>query len=163
MSKSMEQRVISEDGQQRAWVGVVSRAHVRRGVAGGFAQLCHGKRGPLARMNVGDWLIYYSPRTEMGGGEPLQAFTAIGRVVGESVTPFDMGGGFVPFRRSIAYERARELPIAEARDQVAFLRDPKWGWLARRGHFEVTLEDAAAIARAMCGVAAPPRRTASFW
>ncbi|TDM67930.1 EVE domain-containing protein, partial [Lactobacillus crispatus] len=25
-----------------AWLGVVSRTHVRRGLAGGFAQLCHG-------------------------------------------------------------------------------------------------------------------------
>ena len=33
----------------RAWVGVVSRAHVLRGVEGGFAQLCHGKHAPLSR------------------------------------------------------------------------------------------------------------------
>ena len=45
----------------RYWLGVVSRAHVERGVAGGFAQLCHGRAAPLARMQTGDWLIYYSP------------------------------------------------------------------------------------------------------
>src|SRR5262249_6246371 len=69
----------------RAWVGVVSRAHVRRGVAGGFAQLSHGKRAPLARMNVGDWLVYYSPRTDFPDGAPLRAFTALGRIVGQDV------------------------------------------------------------------------------
>ncbi|QUL54975.1 hypothetical protein KDC22_32875 [Paenibacillus tritici] len=28
-------------------------------------------------MQHGDWLVYYSLRTEIGDGEPLQAFTAI--------------------------------------------------------------------------------------
>lgn len=74
-------------------------------MAGGFAQLCHGKRGPLAKMSVGDWLVYYSPTTELGGGVPLKAFTAIGRIQGADVHPFDMGGGFMPYRRDVAFER----------------------------------------------------------
>ena len=65
------------------WIGVVSRAHVQGGVAGGFAQLCHGKERPLRRMRTGDWLIYYSPRTEREGGAPIQSFTAIGRVAAD--------------------------------------------------------------------------------
>ena len=80
-----------------AWLGVVSRAHVQRGVAGGFAQLCHGKAQPLRRMKGGDWLVYYSPTAEMGGAS-LRAFTAIGRVGDDDVYTFDMGGGFIPFR-----------------------------------------------------------------
>jgi hypothetical protein len=135
----------------RAWVGVVSRAHVRRGVAGGFAQLCHGKRGPLARMQPGDWLVYYSPSTEMGGGEPLRAFTALGRVVGADIYPFDMGGGFVPFRRDVAYEAdARETPLRALAPRLRFVSEnPRWGMLARRGHFEIPLEDLEVIAAAM--------------
>jgi hypothetical protein len=45
----------------RYWIGVVSESHVKLGVEGGFAQLCHGKSAPLRRMREGDWLIYYSP------------------------------------------------------------------------------------------------------
>lgn len=135
----------------RAWVGVVSRAHVIRGVEGGFAQLCHGKRVPLEKMGVGDWLIYYSPRTEMRGGEPLKAFTALGRVTGERTVTFDMGGGFVPYRREVRFERgAREVPIARLGEGLGFIRDnPNWGMLARRGHFEISLEDLRTIAAAM--------------
>ena len=33
---------------RRYWIGVACREHVGRGVAGGFAQLCHGKAAPLA-------------------------------------------------------------------------------------------------------------------
>ncbi len=42
----------------RYWLGVVSRAHVRRGIALGIAQIGHGKRGGLARMNGGDCSVF---------------------------------------------------------------------------------------------------------
>src|SRR5208337_621234 len=80
------------------WIGVVSRQHVLRGVAGGFAQVCHGKGAPLRRMQEGDWLIYYSPVEQMGQAEPCRRFTAVGRVRSGETYEADMGGGF-PFRR----------------------------------------------------------------
>ncbi len=135
----------------KAWVGVVSRAHVRRGVSGGFAQLCHGKRGPLARMQAGDWLVYYSPTTEFGGGIPLRAFTAIGRVAGDRLYTCEMGDGFVPHRRDVVYLPVeREVPVAQIAGALRFVRDNRnWGMLARRGHFEIDLGDLSVIASAM--------------
>ena len=135
----------------RAWIGVVSRAHVLRGVAGGFAQLGHGKRQPLDRMAVGDWLVYYSPSTELRGGVPLRAFTALGRVVGPRAYAFDMGGGFVPFRRDVAYEAdVREVPVAALAPALHFVqRSASWGMLARRGHFEIDRHDLEVIRTAM--------------
>jgi len=64
----------------RYWIGVASRDHVTSGVEGGFCQLCHGKQQPLLRMKPGDWLIYYSPRTQMREGDTVRSFTAIGRI-----------------------------------------------------------------------------------
>src|SRR5262245_5117377 len=135
----------------RAWVGVVSRSHVRRGVAGGFAQLGHGKQSPLARMNVGDWLVYYSPATEFPDGTSLRAFTAIGRIVGERPYRVDMGRGFLPFRRDVVYAAGvREVPIRELASKLAFVSGrPHWGMLARRGHFEIAMADLDTIASAM--------------
>lgn len=135
----------------RAWIGVVSRTHVLRGVAGGFAQLCHGKRGPLARMGVGDRLVYYSPTTEFRGGVPLRAFTAIGRIVGDAVYPFEMGGGFVPFRRDVAFDQELcEAPVRGLTSRLHFIqKNPNWGLLARRGHFEIDLYDLGVIESAM--------------
>lgn len=140
----------------RAWVGVVSRSHVMRGVEGNFAQLCHGKRLQLEKMSVGDWLVYYSPKTDMHEGEPLRAFTALGRVQGERTVLFDMGGGFVPYRREVRFERAaREVSLASLSERLGFIRgNPHWGMLARRGHFEISLEDLHTIATAM-GVSLP--------
>ncbi|HEU4407442.1 MAG TPA: EVE domain-containing protein [Polyangiaceae bacterium] len=137
------------EGPARAWVGVVSYEHVRRGVAGGFAQLCHGRRAPLARMNEGDWLVYYSPRVSLGGGDALRAFTAIGRVRGGPAYAFDMGGGFVPFRRDVSYVPSEPVPLARLAPALRFVREPGWGLKARRGHFEIELDDLRVIAAAM--------------
>jgi hypothetical protein len=129
---------------------VVSQGHVRLGVRGGFAQLCHGQEAPLRRMQPGDFLVYYSPTTEFRSGEPLRAFTALGRVSDVQLTRFDMGGGFVPFRRGIRYLAQKSVPIDALRTQLRFVRDnPNWGWLARRGHFEIGLADLELIAAAM--------------
>lgn len=62
------------------WIGVVSRGHAQIGVKGGFIQLNHGKKAPVARLRAGDGLAIYSPRTNYPDGGPLQSFTAIGVV-----------------------------------------------------------------------------------
>ena len=137
-------------GSERYWVEVVARDHVRRGVEGGFAQLSHGKRAPLDRMRAGDWLLYYSPKASRSGGEPLRAFTAIGRVVGEEAYRFDMGGGFVPFRRDVSYLPSEEASMRPLIDRLSFIRNKeRWGQPFRRGHFEIVRDDFALIAAAM--------------
>jgi hypothetical protein len=131
-----------------AWLGVVSRAHVRRGIAGGFAQLCHGKSQPLRRMRRGDWLVYYSPTVEMGG-EPLRAFTAIGQVEGEDIYPYDMGGGFIPNRRDVRYISAKEVVLDTIKPKLKLCAGPNWGMALRRGHLPLDVADFATIAAAM--------------
>jgi hypothetical protein len=132
------------------WIGVVSEAHVQRGVAGGFAQLCHGKAAPLRKMKQGDWFVYYSPRTEIKGGEPLQSFTAIGRVRDDEVYEYAMSDTFVPFRRNIDYMECQQASIRGLLDQLSFTRDNRnWGYLFRRGQFQITADDFHRIAEAM--------------
>jgi hypothetical protein len=137
-----------ESSPVRGWLGVVSRAHVQRGVGEGFAQVCHGRAQPLRRMHRGDWLVYYSPTIEMGG-DPLRAFTALGRIEDEDVFAFDMGGGFVPFRRRVSYVRAREVPLAALKDRLDLCAQPSWGMALRRGHLPLTSHDLGLIAEAM--------------
>jgi EVE domain len=146
----MEERTADAQSAPRSWVAVVSAAHVERGVSGGFAQACHGKRAPLARMRAGDMLVYYSPRTELGAGVPLRAFTALGHVSDERVYPFDMGGGFVPHRRDVRYLHQRTVLLDALASRLHFTQPGSgWGLLARRGHFEIDLHDAGVIAAAM--------------
>ncbi|WP_433944629.1 EVE domain-containing protein [Paenibacillus sp. SN-8-1] len=150
MQNELQQLELQLQDESRYWIGVVSASHVARGVAGGFAQLCHGKSAPLKRMRPGDWLIYYSPRTDMTNGQPLQAFTAIGQVVDERVYEYRMSETFVPFRRDIRYSPCREVKISTLLQQLSFTRGvTNWGYRFRFGHLEIEREDFLTIAEAM--------------
>lgn len=134
----------------RYWIGVASRDHVRRGVAGGFCQFGHGKHSAVRRVKPGDRVIYYSPRTALDGGDPVQAFTALGIVAPGEPYMADMGGGFIPARRDMRFLPGREAPIRPLLDSLSFTRGrPSWGYVFRRGLFEIAPADYAAIAAAM--------------
>lgn len=60
------------------WINTVSKNHVLIGFDGGFTQANHSKNSRLKNLAKGDYIIFYSPRTEFKGGKPLQKFTAIG-------------------------------------------------------------------------------------
>jgi hypothetical protein len=141
-------QAVDRSSPARAWLGVVSRAHVQRGVRESFAQVCHGRAQPLRRMQPGDWLVYYSPTLEMGG-EALRAFTALGRIQDADVFPFDMGGGFVPFRRKVTYQPIREVPLSAIKDQLELCAGANWGIALRRGLLALSDHDFACIAAAM--------------
>jgi hypothetical protein len=139
-----------EQEMPKYWIGVASRDHVKTGVAGGFCQLAHGKMSPVRRLSPGDWIAYYSPRTELRGGDPLQAFTAIGRVKDGDPYLFDMGGGFVPARRDVAFMPCSEAPIRPLIDRLTFIKSKKnWAYPFRFGILEIPGKDFQLIAEAM--------------
>lgn len=118
------------------WIGVVSENHVKRGVEGEFCQVCHGKGGPLKRMQKGDYLLYYSPKVALGSNQKLQAFTAVGKMRDDRIYQFEMTPDFVPFRRDVEfYQPVRSCPIGVARQHL------EWKTYAsqlRYGHFEIS-------------------------
>lgn len=132
------------------WVTVVSKDHVAKGMAGGFMQATHGKSAPLKRMQVGDGVLYYSPKVEFSGNEKLQAFTAIAQVIGQDVYQHDMGGGFVPFRRDVRYLACVDFPIQPLIPALTFIQDKaSWGYMFRFGFFEIPHVDFDLIAGQM--------------
>jgi hypothetical protein len=135
------------------WIAVASAEHARRGCAEpqhGFMQVCHGKCAPLRRVQPGDRVAYYAPSISMGGKDRLQSFISIGLVQPGVPYAFDMGGGFVPFRRDVLYVPAREAPIAPLLDQFEFVEDrARWGYKFRFGLFKVSDEDMRLVAKAM--------------
>jgi EVE domain len=132
------------------WIAVASAEHVRWGRKGGYMQVCHGKRGPLARVQPGDGVVYYSPTEVFRGPGKLQAFTAIGRVKDSAPYAFDMGGGFVPFRRDVDWFEAQESPILPLLDQLEFSAGRRnWGYQLRFGLFSISARDFGVIADAM--------------
>lgn len=131
----------------RYWIGVASREHVLRGVTGGFAQVCHGKPGPLKCMDEGDWIVYYSPTETFGGKERCQLFTAIGKINAGDPYLFKMSQDFIPWRRDVSFLQVQETPIQPLLDKLSFIKDKKkWGFPFRRGCFEIPKDDFQIIA-----------------
>jgi predicted RNA-binding protein len=132
------------------WIVVVSKDHIARGVAGGFMQANHGKEGPLKRMVVGDWVIFYSPKQTFAGKEPLQAFTAIGEVADDQIYQHKMTDDFIPYRRNIKYHNCSETPIAPLINDLSFITNKNsWGYQFRFGFFQIPEEDFKLIYSAM--------------
>ena len=134
----------------RYWIAVVSRDHVLKGVAGGFAQAGHGKSAPLKKMKKGDWLIYYSPKMSLNGDEKCQCFTAIGTVKDEKIYQVEMSKDFVPNRRDVDYKKCREVPILPLINDLSFIKDKKhWGYQFRFGIVEIPEPDFKIISKLM--------------
>jgi hypothetical protein len=138
-----------ESRRPAAWLAVVSHEHVRRAVELGIAQVNHGSRAGLARMEAGDWMIYYSPKERRDGGEPVKAFTAIGQVADDEIWQAD-DGDFHPFRRRIEYlQDAVVAPVAQLQPVLDLTAGPNWGYQLRRGLLELSAGDLDRIREAM--------------
>jgi len=141
--------------ERNYWIGVVSKDHVARGIAGGFTQLNHGKAGPLERMRAGDGFAFYSPRLWYPDGAPLQAFTGVGRVRDGIVyqarqAEDNQGEACAPFRLGIDYLPAQDAPIKPLIEALSFIRSKAhWGAAFRFGYLRVPEADFARIAAAM--------------
>jgi hypothetical protein len=138
----------------RYWLAVVQREHVLRGVSLGIVQTNHGAKSGVQRMQPGDGLVYYSPKTSYPDGDPLREFTAIGVVAEGDAWQADalmMAGADRPWRRKVLYdESARATPIAPLLEVLELTRGNRnWGMIMRRGQVEVTQNDFELIAHEM--------------
>ena len=132
------------------WLTVASANDVARGRMGGFRQVCHDKRPPLLRISPGDGVVYYSPTEVFGNRTPCQAFTALGFARDTLPYPFDMGGGFVPFRRDVDWLATRPAAIHPLLDQLELTRGQRnWGQPFRYGIVRIVPADFTCIASAM--------------
>lgn len=131
------------------WVGVVTKDHVTYGSQHGIVQIGHGKRSGLARMDAGDWLIYYSPRGAMASTVPLQEFTAIAQLPDNDLYEANELA-MKPWRRRATYKQCSSVPIRDLLDQLSFTAGkPNWGYVLRFGMLEIPQDDFKVIADAM--------------
>lgn len=132
------------------WINTVSREHVRRAVEGKFTQADHGKPDRLRRMSSGDRIAFYSPKTDYPEGAPLQAFTAIGRLVGDEVYPVEISPGLTMYRRGVEFVDCAETPVRPLINELDFIEDKKrWGFRFRFGLFQISDHDFEIIETAM--------------
>ena len=132
------------------WINTISKDHVMRGVAGGFTQANHGKPQALKRLQAGDWVVFYSPKTAYQDGEPLQAFTAIAQVADDELYRVEMSPSFVPWRRNLKFYKCQEAPIRPIIEELTFIKDKsRWGYMFRFGLFQIPKADFELIATAL--------------
>jgi hypothetical protein len=139
----------------RYWLAVVQREHVLRGVSLGIVQTNHGAKAGIQRMQPGDGLVYYSPKTDYPDGDPLREFTAIGVVAEGEPWQVDSsmmaGSDFRPWRRKVLYdESAHAVPIAPLLETLELTRGNRnWGYIMRRGQVEISPRDFGVVATEM--------------
>lgn len=126
----------------RYWIVVVSKDHIALGLEGGFMQSNHGKPTSLKRLTKDDWVIFYSPKQTYAGNEPLQAFTAIGRVKDDELYQHKMSENFIPYRRNVHYYDCKETVILPLINKLEFIENKRsWGYKFRFGFFEIQEND----------------------
>ncbi len=143
---------MSQDAAPRTryWINTVSLDHVLLGVEGGFTQADHGSDTRLRRLRHGDRVAFYSPRTAVRTGRPLQQFTALGVVADDEPYRVEVREGFRPWRRRVDFEPVVAVPVKPLLPVLGFVDDEEhWGLPFRRGLFEVPSGDFGAIAGAM--------------
>ena len=132
------------------WIIVASKDHVERGIMDGIAQACHGRSAPLKRMNQGDYILFYSSKTEFGKAEKCQKFTAIARVKDDEVYPFQMNESFCPYRRNVEFMPVEDVSILPMISDLHFIKNKSsWGYPFRWGFFEIDQHDFDYIASQM--------------
>ena len=113
-------------------------------------QVCHGKLAPLKKVSPGDRVAYYAPTIVYGAKDAFQSFVSIGIVQPGEPCAFEMGNGFVPYRRNVNYVTAKETSILPLLDDLDFVEDrQRWGYKFRFGLFEVNDQDMRLFALAM--------------
>ena len=149
------------------WLVVASADHAAMGSNGGFVQACHGKPAPMHRLQPGDRVVCYSPSQRYSPShasrakDRLQAFTAIGTVRDGVPYRAEMGAGFQPWRRDVAWHDAEPVALSALQGALAFLQEKNWGYRLRQGLVEISAADMTAIAEAMFTAAAEPYRLAA--
>jgi hypothetical protein len=139
----------------RNWLVIAAAEHVALGLSGGFVQVCHGKHSPLRRIQPGDRVVCYSPNRRYSAShasrakDRLQAFTALGTVRDGNPYRADMGAGFHPYRRDVAWHEAEPTPLAALQGALTFVQGKNWGYRLRQGLLELSDADMTAIAEAM--------------
>jgi hypothetical protein len=109
-----------------------------------------GKNTGLKKLDKGDFIAFYSPRTEFKGEEKLQAFTAIGRVTDKKPYQTEMSPNFHPWRRHVEFFECKKSPIRPLIENLSFIKNKEnWGYPFRRGLFEIERADFERIARTM--------------
>lgn len=139
------------------YIGIVGKARADNFIKAGALELGRGGAGDLAGLMPGDGIAIYAPRVSRIAAEPLQAFTAIGRITGHLPHREEIAPGV--FRHRLLTDWKEVQGDASIRPLVAQLDlttryGPRWGQVLRRDIVPINEDDFFRIASALGAV--PP-------
>ncbi|MCW9707198.1 EVE domain-containing protein [Fodinibius salsisoli] len=124
------------------WIIVASKDHVQAAQEGGFCQACHGRKWPLAKMNTGDGILFYSSKQKFRSSISCQKFTAIGFVKEKVIYQRNINANFKPFRRDVDFWNCKEAKIHSLLEELHFIDNvDKWGYKLMSGFLEIDEHD----------------------
>ena len=124
------------------WINTISKDHVMVGKESGFVQAGHGKKASIEKLQADDYMIFYSPKTSLKNGKPVQAFTAVAKIIERDVYQVVVNESFKPYRRDAKYELCREVSIRPLIERLEFITNKQhWGLRFRSGLFEINRHD----------------------
>lgn len=132
---------------RRYWVSRAAQEHVDIVRKKGYTQVNMGPRRPLEEMNVGDWIIYYSPTIYYEQDIPsCQRFTGISCVTDYRVYP--QGGQFPDrWRRNVEFFHCIPHHPDHFVGNVSFLpKEKDWEEVLAKPIFEIERPDFIKIA-----------------
>lgn len=136
--------------ENKYYIIVASKDHVKIGEQEGFAQAGHGKKVNLAKLRKGDWVIYYSSKEKYEDKKPFQKFTAIGQVKDEQLYQAKVSDDFQPWRRNVDFYQSEEVPIRPLLDDLQLITNRKrWGYHLMSGFVAIQEKDFRLIAEQM--------------
>ena len=103
-----------------------------------------------ADADEGDGVVIYTPTTEYKSGDPVQQFTAIGRIEGDEIVCDPIPSGEL-FARRVSYRvSAKRADVRPLLNTLEFVKDAKnWGVYFRNPKREIPEADWCRIAEAM--------------
>lgn len=121
-----------------------------KGVEGDFTQANHGSQRNLKRLQKGDYIVFYSSKTNHPKGEKYQKFTALGQVTDDEPYQVEMSPDFHPFRRNLKFFEMKEASILPLIENLSFIKNKqRWGYMFRFGLFEIPEHDFVLISTAV--------------
>lgn len=135
-------RFENENNMTKYFLICASKDHVLKGVKGNFAQAGHGRKDYMSKLSKNDWVVFYSSKNKFEGGEPLQKFTAMGKVIDSEPYQPNNDSNFNPYRRDVEFIKSREADIRPLLDQLDFIKNKKkWGFYLISGFKELSKKD----------------------
>lgn len=132
------------------WILIAPKDYVLKGKAADYAQACHGKSNPMRRLNMGDGIIYYSPKLKPEISDPFQSFTALGCVIDEKPYQVELADGSKHYRRNVRYLSGRDVKVKPLINHLTFIKDKeRWGSIFKYGIIQISEQDFKLIATAM--------------